>query len=118
MGGLNMEINMSKKEQYFMYGILVQHSWYKAWKTQTGRSLEGFLAEVDQNDDAGDISCYFDTRDGKFIIIGKRFEMINDGSPIEVPELTVMEKYLIELSISENFNLEGDFHYYFIKNYK
>jgi len=108
---------MSKKEQYFMYGIVVQHSWYKDWQSQTGRSLESVLAEVDENDDAGDISCYFDTRDGKFIIIGKRFETINEGSPIEVPELTTMQKYCIESSVAIYFNLTGDFHYYFIINY-
>ena len=108
---------MSKKEQYFMYGIIVSHAWYKEWQTQTGRSLSSFLTETDTSDDVGDLSCYFDSRDGKFIIIGKRFNTINDGSPIEVPELTTMQKYLIELSVGESFNLEGDFHYYFIKNY-
>jgi len=109
---------MGKKEQYFMYGILVQQSWYKNWQTQTGRSLEGFLADVDNTEAVEDLSCYFDTRDGKFLIIGKRFETINEGSPIEVPELNRIEKNDIESLVNGNFNLTGDFHYYFIKNYK
>lgn len=106
---------MSKK-QYFMYGILVQQSWYKEWEQQTGRNFQDALFHID--DTVDDISCYFDTRDGKFIIIGKRFEPINDGNPIVVPELSDMEKYEIEMSVKLNFDLVGDFHYYFIKNYK
>ena len=106
-------------KQYFMYGILVQQSWYKEWEKQSGREFELVLAALDSSDDnVDDISCYFDTRDGKFLIIGKRFEPINDGNPIEVPELNRLEKNNIESSVAGNFNLTGDFHYYFIKNYK
>ena len=109
---------MCKKEQYFMYGILVEESRYKDWQKQTGKTIESVLADENDDEDVGDLSCYFDTRDGKFLIIGKRFETINDGSPIEVPELTRMQKYFIEVSVRANFGLNGDFHYYFIKNYK
>lgn len=108
---------MSKLKQYFMYGILVQQSWYKEWEQKTGMHFESVLAAMDGGD-VDDISCYFDTRDGKFLIIGKRFEPINDGNPIIVPELSDMEKYSIELSVHMNFGLIGDYHYYFVKNYK
>jgi hypothetical protein len=106
---------MSKK-QYFMYGICVPQNWYKDWEQQTGRNFQDALFHID--DTVDDISCYFDTRDGKFIIIGKKFDPINDGNPIIVPELSDMEKYEIEMSVKLNFDLVGDFHYYFIKNYK
>jgi hypothetical protein len=110
---------MSKMKQYFMYGILVQQSWYKEWEKQSGREFELVLAALDSSDDnVDDISCYFDTRDGKFLIIGKKFDPINDGSPIQVDELSDMQKWEIEYSVKLNFDLVGDFHYYFIKNYK
>ena len=106
---------MSKK-QYFMYGILVPQNWYKEWEQKTGRNFQEALFHI--GDEVDDISCFFDTRDGKFLIIGKRFEPINDGNPIEVPELSNVEKWGIELSVKINFDLVGDFHYYFMKNYK
>ena len=47
---------MEQLNQYFMYGILVPYDKFKDWN-------------LDANDD--DISCIFNGRDGKFLIIGK-----------------------------------------------
>ena len=110
---------MSKKEQYFMYGILVPQAWYKRWEKESGREFELVLAAMAMDEDkVDDISCFFGTRDGKFLIIGKKFEPINDGNPIQVDELSDMQKFEIEYSVKLNFDLVGDFHYYFMKNYK
>ena len=94
---------MEQLNQYFMYGILVPYDKFKDWN-------------LDANDD--DISCIFNGRDGKFLIIGKILEKTNDDNPIIIPELEDIEKYIIEKSVQEQFGLEGDFHYYFVKNYK
>jgi hypothetical protein len=95
--------------QYFMYGISVPYDAYKDWN-------------LDDNDD---ISCVFDTRDGKYMIIGRILESTNDinplfGSkePLIVPKLEKVDELIIQNSVGKQFGVSGKFYYYFITQYK
>lgn len=100
---------IKKINQYFMYGILVPYEAYKDW------NLDG----------DGDISCVFDTRDGKHMIIGRVLESTNDNNPLLgskepliVPKLEKVDELIIQNSVGEQFGVAGKFHYYFITHYK
>lgn len=109
-------------KQYFIYGILKPYSWYQEWEKQTGKNFQEFFADYMNDDvDTDDISCLFDGRDGKFIIIGKIIERtandspyMGNGKPLVIPELSELEKYQIEKRIKKNFDIEGIFYYYFV----
>jgi len=96
--------------EYFMYGILIPESQFKAWEDGTGRKFPIGIY--------GNLYCKFDSRGRKFVIVGKKIKKIDNNNPIVVPELSEFEKYEIRLSVLENFGFEGDFHYFFIKNYE
>lgn len=97
-------------KEYFMYGILISENEFKAWEDGTGRKFPVGIY--------GNLYCKFDSKDGKFIIVGKKIKKVNNDNPIIVPELTEFEKHDIRLSVLENFGFDGDFHYFFIKNYE
>jgi hypothetical protein len=101
---------MTLINEYFMYGILIPHDRYEEWENGTGRKFPVGIY--------GDIFCLFDSRDGKFVIVGKKIRATNYESPILVPELTETEENDIKLSVKKHFGIEGDFHYYFVKNYE
>ena len=92
---------IERLNEYFMYGILVPYDKFKNWN----------LDAID------DISCIFNGRDGKFLIIGKILEKTNDDNPIIIPELEEVDKIIIQNSVKEQFGLEGESHYYFVTQY-
>ena len=95
--------------RYFMYGILVSYSTYL--ELNVNKTVEDVL----KGDDG--IQGIFTGRDGDFMIIGKVLGTIDEGNsePYEIPEIGINEQGEIEGSVYAQFGLEGDFHYYFIK---
>jgi hypothetical protein len=91
-----------------MYGILISYNQYKEWEEGTGRKFPLGIY--------GDIFCIFDSRDGKFLIIGKKIRKINNDNPIILQELNVLEKFQVETSVKDKFGFTGEFHYYFISS--
>ena len=103
--------------QYFMYGISIPYKQYKEWEVGTGRKFPV--------GNYGDIFCLFDGRDGKYLIIGRVLEKTNESNPylgekepFIVPELDEVEKVIIRNSVKQQFDLEGEFHYFFVTNYR
>lgn len=92
--------------KYFMYGLPIPYSKYKEWEDGTGRKFPLGIY--------GDIFCFFNGREGKWVIVGKKIRASNSESPILVPELTAHEEHEIRLSVLDKFGFEGDFHYYFV----
>ena len=99
---------MSKK-QFFMYGILVSHQAYLEMETAPT------IDEVLKGDNG--IQGIFTGRNGDFIIIGMVLEYVKDPYTLTcvVPELLSAEESLIRVTISERYNIAGEFHYYFIR---
>lgn len=93
-------------DKYFMYGLRVPYKRYFEWEVGTGRKMPVGIY--------GDVFCYFNGRDGKQVIIGKKIRASNHESPILVPELTEFEEHEIRLSVLDKFGFEGEFHYYFV----
>ena len=90
-----------QRNQYSMYGISVSYDTYKDWN-------------LNSNDD---ISCVFDTRDGKYMIIGKVLESTNVNNPLLPliePKLEKIDELIIQNSVEEQFGVSGKFHYYFV----
>lgn len=107
------ENNMERPDQYFMYGILVPYKKYKKWEEGTGRKFPVGIY--------GNIFCLFDGRDGKYVIIGRVLDKTNNDKPylgarepLIVPELEKADEFIIQNSVKEEFDIEGEFHYYFI----
>lgn len=95
-------------KQYFMYGILVSYSTYL--EINENKTIEDVL----KGDDG--IQGIFTGRDGDFMIIGKVLGTVEDNDePYVIPEIGINEQGEIEGSVYAQFGLEGDFHYYFIK---
>jgi hypothetical protein len=96
-------------KQYFMYGMLVSYSTYL--EINENKTVEDVL----KGDDG--IQGIFTGRDGDFMIIGKVLGAVEDNNePYVVPEISINEQGGIEGSVYAQFGLEGDCHYYFIKN--
>jgi cytoskeletal protein CcmA (bactofilin family) len=92
-----------------MYGILVSYNTYL--ELSVNRTVEDVLKGNDG------IQGIFTGRNGDFMIIGKVLGTVkNDKEPYVVPEIDVNEQGEIEGSVYAQFGLEGEFHYYFIKN--
>ena len=97
-----------KKNQYFMYGILMSYQAYL--DLETGYTIEDVL----KGDDG--IQGIFTGRNGNFMIIGMVLDNIeNDGKPQIVPELETAEESLVRVSVEEKYGISGEFHYYFVK---
>jgi hypothetical protein len=91
-----------------MYGILVSYSTYL--ELNVNKTVNDAL----EGDDG--IQGIFTGRDGDFMIIGKVLGTVEDNNePYVVPEIDVNEQFGLEGSVFAQFGLEGDFHYYFIK---
>ena len=91
-----------------MYGILVSYSTYL--EINENKTIEDVL----KGDDG--IQGIFTGRDGDFMIIGKVLGTVEDNDePYVIPEIGINEQGEIEGSVYAQFGLEGDFHYYFIK---
>jgi len=94
--------------QYFMYGISVPYDAYKDWNL---------------NGDEENISCLFDSRDGKYLIIGRILEhttnedvipLLGYKEPLLVPVLDKVDEAIIQNSVGKQYGVAGAFHYYFI----
>lgn len=93
--------------QYFIYGLLVQLNTQEKW------NLSG-------NED---ISCLFNTRDGESVIIGRILKQSTNNNPLlglDKPiaindlKLPEVDELIIQASVEKNFDVTGDFHYYFV----
>lgn len=100
-----------------MYGISVPYKWYKDWEVRTGRKFPVGIY--------GNMFCLFDSRDGKYLIIGRVLDKTDDDNPylgekkpLEVPKLEEIDEIIIQNSVKEEFGFEGDFHYYFVTQIK
>lgn len=95
--------------QYFIYGLQIPYTKYLELK-------DGGKCDVSEIND--DIQGIFTGRDNNFMIIGKILKNINteNNRPLIVPILEDIDKYVIEKSIQASFELEGDYHYFFINN--
>lgn len=89
-----------------MYGLRVPYNRYFEWEKTKGRELVSNIY--------GDTFCSFNSRDGAWVIVGKKIRASNYESPILIPELTVNEETKIEIDVATTFGFKGDFHYYFI----
>lgn len=99
---------MTKKNQYFMYGILV--SFEKYLEMDTGNTVE----EVLKVDDG--IQGIFSGRNGDFMIVGKVLPIEDNGNAQVIPELDEIEIISVKTKVNKKYKLHGDFHYYFIAN--
>jgi hypothetical protein len=111
-----MEIN----QQYYMYGIIVSYDWYEKWKNGNSNTIisKEKNLEFDENEIMVDnVSCVFYGRENKLIIIGKIIKKF-ETEAILVKELNSITETKIRKSVKNNFDLDGDFNYYFIKTFK
>ena len=111
--------------QYFIYGICVPFNWHKQWEEETGKDFQETFKEymLESTDNRkvfnkDGIFCLFDNRGQKFIIVGQVLLKFNNENPIVIPEFERVDELLIEASVKEHFNLDGEFHYFFVKKYK
>jgi hypothetical protein len=96
---------MAHTNQYFIYGTLVQLDKQEKWD----------LAGSD------DISCLFNTRNGECVIIGKILDQSGNGQlglnePLSIDDLRMHEadELIIRKSVEKQFEITGEFHYYFV----
>ena len=101
-------MNMSKTNQYFIYGILLSYNTYL--ETKTGETIDDVLKNTN------DVEGIFTGRDGDFVIIGRILETVDGESsePIIIPQLLAEEESLTRVTIEEKFGITGEFHYYFV----
>jgi len=99
---------MKTTNQYFMYGLLVPYDKYKKWETDMHKNFPVGIY--------GDIFCFFESRERKYMMVGKKIKTASNDNPILVPELTETEENEIKYSILNKFGFEGDYHYYFVIN--
>jgi hypothetical protein len=118
--------------QYLIYGLRMPYKWHEQYEKE--HNINDFYTHFEKfiDDSAFDnkivhhegIFCLFDGCSGKYIIIGrvleksKDGEFIADGEPVEIFELTDLEKEFIEISVKRNFEIEGDFNYYLVTQYR
>jgi hypothetical protein len=120
----------TNSKQYFMYGIYLPFKWYEEWelnnKISFHKTYEKFMNEdifIDNENIDENIYCLFDGRDGRFIIIGRVLDKSNDNEmlgtdePIKIPELSNFEILYIKSLVKKNFNVDGEFHYYFVTKF-
>lgn len=91
-----------------MYGILVPYSKYL--EINTINTIEDVLECNDE------IQGIFTGRDSDFMIIGKVIKIVesNNNEPHIVPELDKNDMNIIENQVNEEYELSGEFHYYFV----
>lgn len=107
--------------QYFIYGINLPYEWYVNWEKNHTCSFEdiykNFITEniyVDDYSTNENLNCLFNGRDGEFLIIGRILEKVNDDKPIEIPMLNDFEIQYIKELVKKHFNVDGEFHYYYV----
>jgi hypothetical protein len=97
-----------RRNQYFMYGILVSYSVY------IDTPFKMTIDDVLKGDD--NIQGIFTGRGGDFIIVGKVLEVIsnNDVKALIVPQLSEQEELTVQNIVKEKYGFNGEFHYYFV----
>jgi len=93
-----------------MYGILVPYSKYL--EINTINTIEDVL------EGSNDIQGIFTGRDSDFMIIGKVIETVENDKPHIIPELNDFEMNKIKNLVNEKYELNGEFHYYFVTKVK
>lgn len=88
--------------------MLVSSEWIKEWEVKTSLHFPVGIY--------GDVFCFADPRNGKFAIVGRKLEVLNDEIPILVPELSEFEIIDVEESVEKKFGIKGEFHFFFVKN--
>ena len=100
-----------KRNQYFMYGILVSYQAYLDIKTTH------VIDDVLKGDDG--IQGIFTGRDKEFMIIGQVLETVeNKEGAVVVPELNPAQISVVRGMVNKKYGIHGEFHYYFITNTK
>ena len=99
-----------KINRYFMYGILVPYSKYL--EINTINTIEDVL------EGSNDIQGIFTGRDSDFMIIGKVIETVENDKPHIIPELNDFEMNKIKNLVNEKYELNSEFHYYFVTKVK
>jgi len=99
-------------KEYFMYGVSIPYERYTQLLDNPNEDLE------DYDGDEENTYTFFYSRDGKYVIIGRVLEILNDELPYELPELMEIDKIMIMRSIYERFGIDDEFHYFFIKHSK
>lgn len=96
---------MARTNQYFIYGTVVQLDKQEKW---------------DLGGDE-DISCLFNTRNGECVIIGRILErsgkeLLGQSEPLSIDELKMHEsdELIVRKSVEKQFDIKGEFHYYFV----
>lgn len=113
---------MKCNKQYFIYGISLPVATLQTWERQKGFNFNEVYIEFVNEDafinssveDAGSY-CLFNTRDGKFIILGRKIDVHeSDESPYKFIELNDFEKDYIKNHVKKHFGIEGEYNYYFV----
>ena len=100
-----------KRNQYFMYGILVSYQAYLDLRTTHT------VDDVLRGDDG--IQGIFTGRDKEFMIVGQVLETVeNEDEAIVVPELNPAQMNVVRGMVNKKYGMRGEFHYYFITNTK
>jgi len=94
-------------DKFFMYGHLIT---FNDWLNKKG----SYSIADSLNFDEDDIRGIFTGKDGKFIILGKVLDCVNDDAPYVVPELDEVDKHIIRIGVKDKFDFEGEFNYYFV----
>ena len=97
-----------ERKQYFIYGILVSYKDYL--------DLDVFQTVDDVLEDDDAIQGIFTGRGGDFMIVGRVLETYEDdgNQPHPVPLLAEVDMQIIRNEVLDQYNLTGEFHYYFI----
>ena len=97
-----------KKNQYFMYGVIVSYQAYLDLRTT---HVVDDIFKPDNN-----IQGIFTGRDAEFIIIGKVLDTVeDDGEAQIIPELNDTEINIVRGLVRQKYGIGGEFHYYFVK---
>lgn len=108
-----------------MYGIYVPQSWVIDWEVSNDNHFHQAFSEYISEDNITNndgIFCLSNLkgRDGKFMIIGKvlnrneKNALLGQYSPTIVSTLNEEERTNVRRLINNIFDINGDFHYYFI----
>lgn len=101
---------MNKGNQYIMYGTLVSEKWYEEFKTKADNNIFPISEKF-----VGCITPMFYGRDGKFMIIGEILIKTDSDELITIPEINDERQAYIKNRVKELYNLNGEFHYYYLK---
>ena len=93
--------------EYFMFGICLPFNWLTEWREKTGKMFYLTIEDIKLNDiftadnnERYRIHTVFNSRGGKYIIIGRVLDRIvnnseedsNNGLMIQIPELKALPK--------------------------